>query len=288
MKSFNTWIAASAIFFLSSLSATPAFANYCGAAALGMMSKNFPCDAFLNEVNVAKYPATALLWGSSFGDRKECLIRFLETNQFRPHAVLVYLENGAGRRNRTLESGDLYPKCSVKEWNGYLEHDNQEVYQSFATRLAEVHDFFATYGSFMTQVVIIPSLEDNYSGAAWKKTLEVRQRADVLLLARNPEGSNRDIGSAYFREGHGDGARCSGLTQIANLDGSTLSRSQISKWLRKTSSASSLSHGLLRAPTDAVHPGDSLRADPSGSSLLKTGLAIYFRRTVKGKNDRLV
>lgn len=208
--------------------------SYCGHLALGMMSEKYPCDDFLNEVNAAKHPATGVLWDSSFGNSKECLLRFLASNQFRPHAVVVYLDNGAGRRNRTLERGDFFPQLSSGEYNQLIKDRNAILYNGIAQRISEIRYFFETYGSYQTQTILVPGLEDNYSRDTWKALGPLVAERWPYVLVRNPEGSNRDQGVAWFKEAHGGSAKCNSVTQIASLDGTVLSKSSMKKWLRST------------------------------------------------------
>ena len=214
----------------------PASANagYCGHLALGMMSAKYPCDDFLNEVNASNTPATGVLWDSSFGTRKDCLIRFLVANQFRPHAVVVYLDNGAGRRNRTLESGDFFPTLSSNEYNQLIKDGNAVMRHAIAVRISEIRGFFEAYGSYHTQTILVPGLEDNYSRDTWKALGQLVAERWPYVLVRNPEGSNRDQGVAWFKEAHGGSAKCNSVTQIASLDGTVLSQSSMRKWIRRT------------------------------------------------------
>lgn len=218
-----------ALFFFPSVSQ----ASYCGHLALGIMSKKYPCDDFLNEVNAAKHPATGVLWDSSFGNNRECLKRFLASNQLRPHAVIVYLDNGAGRRNRTLERGDFFPRLSSGEYNQLLRDHNAILLNGIAQRIAEIRAFFETFGSYQTQTILVPGLEDNYSREAWIALGAVIAEHWPYVFARNPEGSNRDQGLAWFKETHGGSAKCHSATQIASLDGTVLSQSSMKKWLRR-------------------------------------------------------
>lgn len=208
-------------------------ASYCGHLALGMMSAKYPCDDFLNEVNASKYPATGVLWDSSFGTRKDCLLRFLASNRYRPHAVIVYLDNGAGRRNGTLEQGDFFPTLSSNSYNKLLEQGDPTVRHAIAVRISEIRGFMEAFGSMNTQTILVPGLEDNYSAAAWKALGQLVAERWPYVLVRNPNGPNSDQGVAWFKEGHGGSARCLGVKQIASLDGTVLSKSSMKKWLKR-------------------------------------------------------
>lgn len=210
-------------------------ASYCGHLALGMMSSKYPCDSYLNEVNAAQYPATGVLWDSSFGNSKECLKRFLASNAHRPHAVSIYLDNGAGRRNRTLERNDFWPQLSSSEYNRLIKANNAAVIHSIAVRISEIRGFLETYGNANTQSILIPGLEDNYDGDTWRRLGVLIAERWPYVLVRNPEGANRDRGLAWFTEVHGKSAKCSGSKQIANLDGATLSKKNVEKWTRANS-----------------------------------------------------
>jgi hypothetical protein len=213
-----------------------AHANYCGHLALGMMSNKYPCDAFLNEVNAARFPATGVLWDSSFGDNKECLVRYLNANWYRPHAIIVYLDNGAGRRNRTLEAKDFWPRLSSSEYNKLIKSGNAALIHSLAVRLSEIRGFFELYGNGNTQSILVPGLEDNYDSDTWRKLGALIVERWPYVLARNPEGKSRDKGVAWFLEIHGSSAKCSGTQLIANLDGSTLGKKSVAKWAKANGS----------------------------------------------------
>lgn len=208
-------------------------AQYVTLFAPSGMNPHFPCDDYLNAANAASNPGFPVLWNSSFGEDKLCLIRFLQANSNRYHVAHIYLRNGAGMRSRTLEKGDYFPKISSNEWNRLLESDNQIHYQSIADELDEIRIFMDLWGGINTQVDIVPALEDNFSREAWRKLGNFIRQRTYYLLIRNPEGHNRDLGAATFLEAHGDGARCSGRTQIANLDGTVLSKTRLKQWLKR-------------------------------------------------------
>lgn len=228
---YRFWLVALLVFSWPGL----AHANYCGHLALGMMSNKYPCDAFLNEVNAARYPATGVLWDSSFGDNKECLRRYLNENWYRPHAIIVYLDNGAGRRNRTLESKDFWPRLTSANYNKLIKAGDPAMIHSIAVRISEIRGFLETFGNQNTQSILVGGLEDNYDSDTWRRLGSLISERWPYVMARNPEGSSRQKGAAWFVEIHGEKAKCSGDKLIANLDGSTLSRKNIEKWARANS-----------------------------------------------------
>lgn len=196
------------------------------------MNPRFPCDDYLNAINAAQNPLFNILWDSSFGNNKECLARFLSVNANRPHAVLVYVENGAGRRSRSLEKGDFFPQFSCRDWNYLITARHPVVLQAFADRIGEVTAFMSAAGNVNTQVIIVPALEDCYDSAAWAVLGTFVKERTFYLLARNPSSGSKEIGQAYFKETHDPRKSCSGVTQIANLDGTTKSQSSAKKWLK--------------------------------------------------------
>lgn len=212
------------------------FAGYVGLNGLGSFADKFqgePCDDYLNAINSAEAPAYTVLWNSSFGNNRNCLKKFLNINADRPHAVVVYIDNGASRKARQLEPGDFWYGYSVNEFNQLIETRNQNVLQSFADSLDDIRSFFSRNASSFCQVVIIPGLEDIYSDKAWEVLGPFVKERTPYLLVRNPGSGGRYKDPAYFIEKHGAQASCSGWNQIANLDGSSLSKSRARKWLKK-------------------------------------------------------
>lgn len=209
-----------------------AHANYVGLNGLAGMNPRFPCDAFVNTINTARNPVFTVLWDSSFGSSKECLKTFMASNAHRDHAVLVYLGNGNGRHDGTLEPGDFWQGWSCGIMNRLIAERNPYVRQSYADRLQEAMRFFAAFGSVHTQVVIVPELEDCFDSAAWAELGAFLQTQTHFVLARNPSTGSKEQGGAWFVEKHGKGAKCAGGTQIANLDGDTLGKSSTAKWFR--------------------------------------------------------
>ena len=213
----------------------PAFAHastYDGLSSHNIMSKKFDCDGFLNEVNAALRPTATAIWDSSFGGDKTCLTRFLDSNRNRAHAVVIYLDNGAGRRNRSLSAGDFFPGISVSDWNKLLESRNQLVRQAISDRHAAIRAYFEAFGYPTTQVILSPSLEDNLSPRAYDEFIGLLEQESYFTLMRNPEGGTRDkhLGLANVGEKHGSAAKCSGAYSMVNLDGSILSEKSAAKW----------------------------------------------------------
>lgn len=220
------------VFLLVFLLALPAqaAANYVGLNGLAGMNPRFPCDDYLNAINAAKNPLFSVLWDSSFGRSRDCLQRFMASNAHRDHAVLVYLGNGNARHDGTHEPGDFWAGWSCRTMNALIAEHNPHVRQSYADRLQEVMRFFAEFGSVHTQVVVVPELEDCFDSAAWRELGAFLQTQTHFVIARNPSTGSKEQGGAWFLEKHGKKSKCSGTTQIANLDGDTLSKASTDKW----------------------------------------------------------
>lgn len=217
----------------------PQFADaaYIGQNTLGSFAEKFQyqaCDAALNNINAAAHPVYTVIWKSSFGGNHDCLNRFEKANSHRDHSVNIYCGNGAGRRSRTLTAGDPYPRLTTAQWNGLLEVADPGALGVYSNCVREAHEWAQEHGGIHTQIVIFPDLEDYFSKAAYR-IVSAQMSADIAgryLFARNPAGSNRDRGDAYFLECHGSKCKCKGRTQIANLDGSVLSAKSREKWMK--------------------------------------------------------
>ncbi len=214
------------------------FGAYVGINGLGQMADRFQgtaCDQYLNTVNSAQAPLSTALWDSDFGSNKECLILFLELNAHRPHAVLIYLGNGNGRRDGTLNRRkDFWGGYRCHAFNTLISNRNQHVLQSYADRLDTIRNFMNQYGNHNTQVVLVPELEDCLDRKAWKVLGPFLRDRNPYLLVRNPSTGSRELGAAYFLELHGDSRVCGGSFQVANLDGDTLGKASARNWLKKT------------------------------------------------------
>lgn len=255
-----------AVFIASGVS--NAAAQYCGLNAIAAMAPNFQgkvCDDYLNQVNAAKYPAMAVLWDSSFGNDKTCITRFMDSNRHRPHLVLIYMENGAGRRNGSLESGDFFRDQSVAEWNALLTPTDLEPYrswhqvvmQAWSDLIVSINTFFNASGNVRTQVVLVPGLESDYTPAVVVALAEFIVRRTWFLVFINQHSSSKVIGAAFGREFHGKAAKCTETACGASLDGQELSASETGKWLAKNLGLYKIAHdegGQGRPQDKAVFP----------------------------------
>jgi len=246
----------------SLLIASTAHANYSGLAAFAAMNPRFPCDAYLNTVGAARYPAMSVIWDSSFGSDKLCIKRFLDANAQRPHMLQIHIWNAVAWRNRSGEPGDFFPTLTSKEVNALLEHGNQIFLQAVADRLVDIQTFIVQHGNENTQVMLSTGLEDNYSAKAYDLLSSFIRPRWNYLMNRNPEGSSRHVGISNFGELHGSRAVCRGRDLVANEDGATQSLKSSTKWMAKNGSC------FARFIWRNAHQGRT-----------KSGKAVYPRRS---------
>jgi hypothetical protein len=204
-----------------------ASAQYVGLSAFAARNSRFPCDAMLNIVANARYPAISVLW-DSFGDDNTCLIRFLTAFRDRPHLIQIHPWNNVALRNRSTEPQMVFHRLSKDRFNRLLEARDPGTIFALQTRLAEMVNFVNAHGSIHTQCLISTGLEDNYTPKAFETAALVVRSVWPYLINRNPVGGRGGKqGMVWFLERHGRSPHA----EVVNEDGAVNSLAQTKRIL---------------------------------------------------------
>jgi len=156
-----------------------------GVAALSAMSPIFPCDELMATLKGVPFPAVAVLWGT-FGNDKSCLIRFLDANKTRPHALQIHFSNEACRRNNRCLAGEIRPTASVPIYNSYILGSPWVLALEIDTRMREIVDFVDAHKNENTTLVLSIGLEDNYTSASAQQLERMLRGYWPYFISRNP------------------------------------------------------------------------------------------------------
>lgn len=210
-------------------------AEYVGTSGFAIFNKRFPCDDFIEIHKSAKKPFASTLWGT-FGTDATCLRRFAEVFKDRPHAIQIHLLNNTCVRNRNCREGEPFPRWTVSTLNKKLEARDPATLARLKARVERIVRLASGFLNPNTELILGLGLEDNYSNRAYLNLLEEVKPLWPWKLSRNPlhpQGKTR--GDADLMEFHGWGARCTGVHQIANQDGTVFSEGESRRWLDQNS-----------------------------------------------------
>jgi hypothetical protein len=207
--------------FCALLTPVAAEAQFKGIDFLSGMSKDFPCDPALAQLNRAKAPIFGTLYGT-FGEEWTCLSKFTDSNRHRPHAIKINITNETCKpgRGKGCYDGEIYPHATVKQYNRWLEEVNPHLYYELAVRAWTIKNGIDAIANENTSVILGTGLEDNYTFKAYTALSNFLRAIWPYGLYRNP-GHKSKPGVHYrdFKEVHGAKRSCSQTAQIKSQDG---------------------------------------------------------------------
>lgn len=209
----------------------PLPSHYEGIAALALTSPRFPCDEFLQAVNVAEFPATAFLF-KTFGEDYSCLLRFLNSNTHRPHLVIAYVTNETCRADRRCLEGEFRSDLSVRELASGFERGDAAILTGYRERAKELSAILDGLGNDHTRGIVVTGLEAEWGESA-ERVVNAIAREEFFEVGENPL-NNKPVGIG-IPELHGDITAPAG--GIASEDGACLSAEQSKNFLRRNKQA---------------------------------------------------
>lgn len=223
----------STLLLLATLAPEAASAQFTGLSAYAATSPRFPCDAYLNIVERAQYPAMAIVWGT-FGDDLTCAERFLDTNKDRPHLLEIHFSNEACRRKHNCGEGELARTLSVKSYDLALRTNHFLTIRELELRAVAIRDWANDHGNSNTNMLLSTGLEDDLSDSAYVQLHRHIRFFWPYLITRSPNGAaHGHTLPGDFRERHGNGARCRSAAELVNEDGSTPSTAESRRFLSR-------------------------------------------------------
>lgn len=191
-----------------------------GSAMLALQHKNYPCKKALRQFRRSRVKYTSLL-SNTFGNSTRCLRRFIALRSDRTY-VQIYVENGAGRRNRRLKKGELFPRLTSPQYNAAWQRGDPAVILAFRKRVQRWARFARKHASERVRFIITPILEGDTSVRVAAKMTAVTREEWPYAVGWNPHiyrGGAHRVG-ADLVELHGDVTRFPrAVPCIANLDG---------------------------------------------------------------------
>lgn len=193
-----------------------------------------------------KYIATQVLWGT-FGTDVTCFNK-LAALPAQQIWVNLAVDNGAGRRNNRLKSGELLRHVSMQHLNNKLAKGHAGTIAAFSARIAEACNFTLQYPHITWTISV--GLETNDTPAAAKRrVLLARAACPHHPIVYNPMlyHGGTGLAGADVIELHGEYPNFpKGKMCIANLDGTqpryngalpyganSISMLATRKWVRK-------------------------------------------------------
>lgn len=196
------------------------FRSVVGAAMFGIQSEHYPCDLALSMFDGVKYKMTSVL-SHTFGENKDCLRRFINLPAAKTH-VQIYFENGAGRRNRNLRPGELFPHLTAEQYSKAWEKEDLMVVRAYEGRILEWLSFTEEMARENLTFSAVMVLEDNLSLDAAENMANAALDIWPYELGWNPENyyGPYSFVDVEFVELHGDRIDFpSGTPCRSNLDG---------------------------------------------------------------------
>ena len=180
------------------------------------MHPKFPCTKYVRLVSQTRKIMVPILYGT-FGNDTRCLVRVSRRLENKRTMFQVHLSNEAGRRNRRLGKGELFPHWTYKRLNKKLESHNKYAELRIKKRILRIIDLVSHIKGL---IVLGVGMEDNYTSAGAKVIHDWAREVWPYRLSRNPV-SNRTRGRFDYTESHGLFPVCR-RTIIANSDGSVV------------------------------------------------------------------
>lgn len=197
--------------------------TYKGVSSHAILSEKYPVDDLIYILKGSNTPVFTALVGT-FGSKWSNVKKVTDALADRPHVLVVYLLNEAGRRNQRLKTGELYRDKTVNQWNTLLERMGADVENQLWSRITMTNVNIQESTNDKTRVVVIPGLEDEYTRIAWEKlyNLTARYTSDYTL-ARNPLNKDKSEAPARIKELHNRDALFANTNLcIGNTDGTTV------------------------------------------------------------------
>lgn len=189
-----------------------------GNSAFALFKPDYPCSKLIASLKGQKAIAIQALWGT-FGSSTACLDKLV--TQFDSITINLAIDNGAGRRNKRLKSGEILRKYGAAKLSNALESNSATAVSAIASRAVEVCNFIKQYQSINWFINV--GLETNETITASKKRVSiVRESCPGYQVVWNPMvyHGGTSIAGADAIELHGHKPKFpSGKMCIANLDG---------------------------------------------------------------------
>ncbi len=212
---------------------------YRGVMSLGASSPRYPCSSLLSILESSPNPAMSIL-PRVFGDDLSCVFRFMRKFSDRDHVVVIYGEDATGRRNRRQYRGAWLRGVSVGEVNEKLGRNDISTLRSYERHVQAFLPHIVAAANERTRLVLVPSLEDNFTSRAWRNLSKHIKRFWPYQIARNSVNDRvMYIGETEGVDRHTtDRALClrNKLCVVSN-DGTYLSASRVVSWFKRNSGA---------------------------------------------------
>jgi hypothetical protein len=231
----------SLIFLIAALVPTSALAadHYRGVMALGATHSRFPCSTLLSILESSARPAMSVL-PRIFGDDLSCVKRFMARFADRDHALVIYGEDNTGRRNRKQYTGAWLRGVTIGDLNKRLERNDGATLRSYHRHVSAFLPQIVSAANINTRLVLVPSLEDNFTSRAWRNLSKHVRGWWPYQIARNSVNDRNNYIAAtegVDRHTTAKAACIKGKLCVASNDGTYLSASRIGQWFKSNSGA---------------------------------------------------
>lgn len=197
------------------------------------------CDKQLFIQDHARQPILPILWGTfdNGNPNMNCVYRFIARYQYKPHAIEIHLENGAGRnKGRINPIGDWLPGLNNSAVNALLSALDIPTLVSLNERVADIRGRLETHIQPSTTLILSTGLETKRTQLAQAVLIQHLRGIWPYLIVGNPTiGGSR--GDTDLLEVHGNRACPSHIPCIANEDGVRNSLNNSKRFMQRNANA---------------------------------------------------
>ena len=127
--------------YLAFADTTPKPKTYFGPSAFALLHPKFPCEKFLQAMDIKGVTTTAVLWGT-FGNDTSCLYKLFDYWASKPEQnfmLEVHFSNESCRRMGRCKKWEFYRGRNTTQYNNMLEKMGPKTTSAVLSRLTEIY-----------------------------------------------------------------------------------------------------------------------------------------------------